>query len=67
MACCGRRSTYPVQGKMITVEYQGRDPVYKVSGVMTGKIYRFRGNGFRQLMDQKDWHCMQDSMLKRIQ
>jgi len=52
---------------MITVEYQGRDPVYKVSGVMTGKIYRFRGNGFRQLMDQKDWHCMQDSMLKRIQ
>jgi hypothetical protein len=37
------------------VMYTGQDPVFKITGPMTMRVYRFRGYGFKLEMAEADW------------
>jgi hypothetical protein len=65
MPCCGRDRKH-LSHSFVEVNYVGDSPVYRVYGVMTGKIYRFRGNGFQLSMDKRDWDTMSDPMITKI-
>lgn len=53
MRCC--QSSSPRRSPRVMVKYIGHDPVFKITGPMTLRVYRFRGHGFKLEMDALDW------------
>lgn len=45
----------------IRIAYRGQEPTYKVAGVMSGKIYRWRGNGYVVEMELRDWQSLSEA------
>jgi hypothetical protein len=57
MACCGKNRKKKGR-REILVKYTGWEDEYALKGLLSGRIYRFPGNGARLEIERRDWNAL---------